>query len=100
MEPSEISGDEEHVSNPWGSAGKPPEMGAVELLLQPRPGLDPSEQHRHIAEGSIARMRCCYASYSHMLHVANQSDLFKKKKTGCDDLGRFAFPMPSGVESI
>lgn len=79
MEPSEISGDEEPVSNPWGSAGKPPEIGAVELLLQARPGLDPSEQHRHIAEGSIARMRCCYASYSHTLHVTNQSALAKKK---------------------
>lgn len=42
--PSEISRDEEHVSNPWGSAGKPPEMGAVELPLQPGPGRDPLEQ--------------------------------------------------------
>lgn len=60
---SEISRDEERVSNPWGSAGKPPEMGAVELPFQPAPGLDPSEQQRHVAEGSITRMRCCNASY-------------------------------------
>lgn len=76
---SERSGDKDHVSNPWGSAGKPPEMGAVELLLQPWPGLDPLEQHRHVAEGSIARMRCCNASYSPMLDVPNQSALAKKQ---------------------
>lgn len=79
MGPSKISGNEDHVSNPWGSAGKPPEMGAMQLPLQPWPGLDPSEQHRHVVKGSITRVMCCSASYSHMLHVLNQSALAKKQ---------------------
>lgn len=90
MGPSEQSGDEEHVSSPWGSAGKPPEMGAGELRLQPWPGLDPAEQHSHVVEGSIAGMRYCSASYSRMLRVPNQTTLAKNQAA----MARFSSPSP------
>jgi len=77
--PSEISGDEDHISNPWSSAGKPLKIGVVERPLQLWPSPDPSEQLRLIAEGWITRMRCCSESYSHMLHVPARSALTKKQ---------------------
>lgn len=78
--PSKSSKARKHVSNPRGSAGKAAEMGAMELQLRLSPGPDPSEQHRHVAKGSIARMRCCKASYCHMLHVPNPSHPEAKRK--------------------
>lgn len=74
-----------------GRAGKPLEMGAVELLLQPRQVWTPESSTDTWQR--VQSLGCCSASHSHMVHVPNQSGLAKKHGSW----GTLPFPCPVGL---